>query len=46
VVLFFQTGYLTIKKKEIVEYEAEYTIDFPNFKVRKAFLSSLNYYLP
>jgi hypothetical protein len=40
VALSFQTGYLTIKKKEIVD-EAEYTIDFPNFEVRKEFLRSL-----
>jgi hypothetical protein len=41
VALSFQTGYLTIKKKEIVEDEAEYTIDFPNYEVESAFLSSL-----
>jgi DNA-binding Lrp family transcriptional regulator len=41
VALFFQTGYLTIKKKEKVEDEVEYTLNFPNFEVRKAFLSGL-----
>ncbi|MDR0617635.1 MAG: hypothetical protein LBG23_02585 [Endomicrobium sp.] len=39
--LLFQTGYLTIKKKEIVEDEVEYKVDFPNNEVRKAFLEAL-----
>jgi hypothetical protein len=38
--LLFQTGYLTVKKKEIINYEPEYTIDFPNMEVKNAFLSS------
>ncbi|MEM7537864.1 MAG: AAA family ATPase, partial [Chloroflexota bacterium] len=39
VALLFQTGYLTIK-----EYEQEgmiYTLDFPNYEVKKAFLAHL-----
>jgi PAS domain-containing protein len=39
--LLFQTGYLTIKKEEIIDGESEYTIDFPNMEVKKAFLRSL-----
>jgi hypothetical protein len=40
--LLFQTGYLTIKSKEIKKDELpEYTLDFPNMEVRKAFSSSL-----
>jgi hypothetical protein len=40
--LLFQTGYLTVKKKEIGEENtAQYTLDFANMEVRKAFLSSL-----
>ncbi|MDR3124704.1 MAG: PD-(D/E)XK nuclease domain-containing protein, partial [Endomicrobium sp.] len=37
----FQTGYLTVKKKEITERGPEYKIDFPNYEVRKAFLTRL-----
>jgi hypothetical protein len=39
--LLFQTEYLTIKKKDIVNYEPEYIIDFPNMEVKKAFLTRL-----
>ncbi|MDR1523043.1 MAG: PD-(D/E)XK nuclease domain-containing protein, partial [Endomicrobium sp.] len=39
--LLFQTGYLTIKKEEIIEDESEYTIDFPNKEVKSAFLGDL-----
>ncbi|MDR1103737.1 MAG: hypothetical protein LBK92_00020 [Endomicrobium sp.] len=39
--LLFQTGYLTIKKKEVDNYVLQYTIDFPNYEVKNAFLSSL-----
>ena len=40
--LLFQTGYLTIKSKEIKKDEVpQYTLDFPNMEVRKAFLSNL-----
>jgi Holliday junction resolvase-like predicted endonuclease len=40
--LLFQTGYLTIKKKELREDKtSQYAIDFPNMEVKKAFLSSL-----
>jgi hypothetical protein len=40
--LLFQTGYLTLKKEEIKKDELpQYTLDFPNMEVRKAFLSSL-----
>jgi Holliday junction resolvase-like predicted endonuclease len=40
--LLFQTGYLTIKKEEIKkDSNPQYTLDFPNMEVKKAFLSSL-----
>jgi hypothetical protein len=39
--LLFQTGYLTIKKEEIIEDESRYTIDFPNYEVKRAFLEDL-----
>jgi hypothetical protein len=40
--LLFQTGYLTVKKEEIKkDSTTQYTLDFPNMEVRKAFLSSL-----
>jgi hypothetical protein len=39
--LLFQTGYLTVKKKEIINYEPEYTIDFPNIEVKNEFLTRL-----
>jgi hypothetical protein len=40
--LLFQTGYLTIKKKELREDKTpQYTLDFPNMEVEEAFLSSL-----
>jgi hypothetical protein len=42
IALLFQTGYLTIKKKEIGEDNTpEYMLDFPNMEVRKAFLGNL-----
>jgi hypothetical protein len=35
--LLFQTGYLTIKKKELKENKSpQYTLDFPNMEVREA----------
>ncbi|MDR2066748.1 MAG: AAA family ATPase [Endomicrobium sp.] len=43
--LLFQTGYLTIKKKEATEMEVSYTIGFPNFEVKTAFLTSLLGYM-
>jgi Holliday junction resolvase-like predicted endonuclease len=39
--LLFQTGYLTIKKEESTELGIKYTIDFPNYEVRSAFLEDL-----
>jgi hypothetical protein len=40
--LLFQTGYLTIKNEEIKKAEpSQYTLDFPNMEVKKAFSSSL-----
>ncbi|MDR3125190.1 MAG: ATP-binding protein [Endomicrobium sp.] len=39
--LLFQTGYMTIKEKKIIEDEPEYVIDFPNNEVERAFISSL-----
>jgi DNA-binding Lrp family transcriptional regulator len=39
--LLFQTGYLTVKRKENTDREPVYTVDFPNYEVRKAFLTRL-----
>ncbi|MDR0723658.1 MAG: hypothetical protein LBF23_00515, partial [Endomicrobium sp.] len=39
--LLFQTGYLTIKGKEVEEGVLQYTLDFPNYEVKDAFLTSL-----
>jgi hypothetical protein len=39
--LLFQTGYLTIKNEEDTSIGVSYTIDFPNFEVKNAFLTSL-----
>jgi hypothetical protein len=40
--LLFQTGYLTVKNKKLKkDAPPQYTLDFPNMEVRKAFLSSL-----
>jgi hypothetical protein len=39
--LMFQTGYLTVKEKEQTERGVSYTIDFPNFEVKDAFLTRL-----
>jgi Holliday junction resolvase-like predicted endonuclease len=39
--LLFQTGYLTIKEEEETKRGSVYTIDFPNYEVRNAFLTSL-----
>jgi hypothetical protein len=39
--LLFQTGYLTIKQKILIEGEAQYTLDLPNLEVRDAFLRHL-----
>jgi hypothetical protein len=39
--LLFQTGYLTVKKKWLTERGSIYTLDFPNFEVKNAFLTSL-----
>jgi hypothetical protein len=41
IALLFQTGYLTIKNKKIENNKPQYTIDFPNMEVEKAFLGSL-----
>jgi Holliday junction resolvase-like predicted endonuclease len=42
IALLFQTGYLTVKKKKIgADYTPQYTIDFPNMEVRKAFIGNL-----
>ena len=42
ITLLFQTGYLTIKKREQKEDNTiQYSLDFPNMEVRKAFLNSL-----
>jgi hypothetical protein len=39
--LLFQTGYLTIKKKEIVLLRPQYTLDIPNMEVRESLLGHL-----
>jgi hypothetical protein len=39
--LLFQTGYLTIKKKELENTRPQYTLDFPNMEVREAFLTNI-----
>jgi hypothetical protein len=45
IALLFQTGYLTIKKKEIKDNRPEYTLDFPNMEVREAFITNvIEYY--
>jgi hypothetical protein len=45
IALLFQTGYLTIKKKEIEDNRPQYTIDFPNMEVREAFITNvIEYY--
>ncbi|MDR1244810.1 MAG: hypothetical protein LBJ98_02400 [Endomicrobium sp.] len=41
IALLFQTGYLTVKKKGLMERGSIYTLDFPNFEVKNAFLTSL-----
>jgi len=42
-VLLFQTGYLTITRIETEEFfsESEYTLNYPNFEVRQAFITHL-----
>jgi hypothetical protein len=39
--LLFQTGYLTIKHKELIDGFFRYTLDMPNMEVKNAFLKSL-----
>jgi hypothetical protein len=39
--LLFQTGYLTIKKKEIIDDETIYYLSYPNKEVRESFLKHL-----
>jgi Holliday junction resolvase-like predicted endonuclease len=39
--LLFQTGYLTVKKEELTKRGSVYTIDFPNYEVKDAFLTRL-----
>jgi hypothetical protein len=39
--LLFQTGYLTIKQKILVNNEPQYTLDLPNWEVRFAFMNYL-----
>jgi hypothetical protein len=41
IALLFQTGYLTIRKKELENNRAQYTLDFPNMEVREAFIGNL-----
>jgi hypothetical protein len=39
--LLFQTGYLTIKHKELIEGVPSYTLDVPNSEVNKGFMTHL-----
>jgi len=39
--LLFQTGYLTIKKKKIIDDETIYYLSYPNKEVRESFLKHL-----
>jgi hypothetical protein len=39
--LLFQTGYLTVKRKERMETITQYTLDVPNMEVKNAFLKYL-----
>ncbi|MDR2556803.1 MAG: ATP-binding protein [Bacteroidales bacterium] len=39
--LLFQSGYLTIKQKELVDKRPFYTLDIPNIEVRDALLKNL-----
>ena len=39
--LLFQTGYLTIKCKEIVDWQPQYTLDIPNNEVKDSLLKYL-----
>jgi hypothetical protein len=39
--LLFQTGYLTVKRKEIVELQSEYTLEVPNNEVKQSLLLAL-----
>ncbi|MDR1498124.1 MAG: AAA family ATPase, partial [Puniceicoccales bacterium] len=40
-ILFFQTGYLTIKRIEKIERREKYILDFPNAEVRESFTEHL-----
>lgn len=40
--LLFQTGYLTIKKAEIIDDETIYYLTYPNKEVRESFLKHLS----
>jgi hypothetical protein len=39
--LLFQTGYLTVKQKILIDGEPQYTLDIPNLEVRNAFMNNL-----
>jgi hypothetical protein len=39
--LLFQTGYLTVKQKILIEGMPQYTLDFPNLEVKDSFLEYL-----
>jgi hypothetical protein len=39
--LLFQTGYLTVKKRTVIEDETTYHLSYPNKEVREAFLKHL-----
>ncbi len=44
--LLFQTGYLTITGEEEIRDETMYTLDYPNYEVKKCFKDELLNYLP
>ncbi|GHV09896.1 ATPase AAA [Bacteroidia bacterium] len=39
--LLFQTGYLTIKNKEMIEGDPQYTLEVPNFEVKESLMRHL-----
>lgn len=43
--IMFQTGYLTIKKKEQLGNMTVYRLDFPNLEVKKSFTDTVSAYL-
>jgi hypothetical protein len=40
--LLFQTGYLTIKNKEMTDGDSQYTLEVPNLEVRESLMKHFN----